>query len=306
MSKKVTLKQMRYFVSAAQTGRFSMAALQEHVSQSAITSAVLDLEQQLGVSLFDRLQHGVALTEAGHIFYRHSVFILDSVAEAMSMPVSEAIVGAEGKITVAASYTMLGYFLPELIARFKRANPNVFIDLLDLSLQEMEHALAREEIDMAIGSISNLPDREPYHTQILVRSNRRLWVSPTHPLGNRDSVTLADVAAYPYLMVTIDDAVEFTNKFWENSQLTPNYVLQTSSLESVRGFVGQGLGVTILSDMVYRPWSLDGKKINAIKISDGVPDLEGGVFWLKARPLSKVADTFNRFLMYASTQSKGV
>lgn len=301
MSKKVTLKQMRYFVSAAQTGRFSQAALQEHVSQSAITSAVLDLEQQLGVSLFERLQHGVALTEAGRMFYRHAVFILDSVAEAMSMPMSEAIVGAEGAITVAASYTMLGYFLPELIARFKRANPNVTIDLLDLSLPEMECALETGEIDMAIGSISNLPSKAPYHTQVLMRSSRRLWVSPTHPLGNRDSVSLEEIARCSYLMLTIDGAMEFTNKFWENTQRKPNYVLQTSSLESVRGFVGQGLGVTILSDMVYRPWSLDGKKINAVRVEEGVPDLEGGIFWLKDRPLSKVADTFNRFLIYAST-----
>ncbi|NOL52380.1 LysR family transcriptional regulator [Pelistega suis] len=301
MSKKVTLKQIRYFVSAAQTGRFSQAALQEHVSQSAITSAVLDLEQQLGVSLFDRLQHGVALTEAGRLFYRHAVFILDSVAEAMSMPLSEAILGSEGKIVVAASYTMLGYFLPELIARFKRANPNVTIDLLDLSLVEMEEALAKGTIDMAIGSISNLPSRKPYHTQVLMRSPRRLWVSPTHPLGNRDSVSLEEVANCPYLILTIDGAVEFTNKFWENIPTKPDYVLQTSSLESVRGFVGQGLGVTILSDMVYRPWSLDGKKINAVRIEDGVPDLEGGIFWLKTRPLTKVADTFQRFLIYAST-----
>ena len=118
MSKKVTLKQMRYFVSAARLGRFSMAAAHEHVSQSAITNAVLDLEAQLGVSLFERLQHGVSLSEAGRAFYRHASFILESVDEAMNLTTQQPISGVEGRLRVAASYTMLGYFLPDLVARF--------------------------------------------------------------------------------------------------------------------------------------------------------------------------------------------
>ena len=132
---------MRYFVSAARLGRFSMAAAHEHVSQSAITNAVLDLEQQLGTSLFDRLQHGVSLTETGRAFFRHASFILESVDEAMSLTTQQRISGVEGRLRVAASYTMLGYFLPELVARFKRANPRVMFDLIDLELTQMEQAV---------------------------------------------------------------------------------------------------------------------------------------------------------------------
>lgn len=299
MAKKITLKQMRYFVSAARTGRFSMAAVQEHVSQSAITNAVADLEQQLGVSLFERLQHGVNLTEAGRVFFRHACFILESVDEAMSISSQQAITGVEGRLKVAASYTMIGYFLPELVARFKRANPNVFFDLMDLNLKDMQQAVRAGEIDLAAGLLSNIQDRTEYHHVTLLRSPRRLWVSPTHPLGQLTSINLAQIAPYPYIMVTVDDAEGFTDKFWQDNDLNPNYVLKTGSLESVRGFVGQGLGVTILSDMVYRPWSLDGKKINAIPIEGGVPDLEAGLFWAKGQPLNKVADAFQRFLVYA-------
>ncbi|ETD72214.1 LysR family transcriptional regulator [Pelistega indica] len=302
MSKNVTLKQMRYFVSAARVGRFSIAALHEHVSQSAITSAVLSLEEELGVLLFDRLQHGVSLTEAGQAFYRHAVFILDSVKEAMTLPELKTIHGVSGCIKVGASYTMLGYFLPELIARFKKANPLVTIDLYDMTLDEMERGLRSGEIEIAIGSISNIQERHHYETELLIRSTRRLWLSATHPLGEKEQVTLEDIAPYPYIMITVDNALEFTEKFWKEANLTPNYVLKTSSLESVRGFVGQGLGVTILSDMVYRSWSLDGKKINAIKIANGVPDLEGGVFWLKNKKLSKASEAFNQFLAYASVK----
>ena len=156
-----------------------------------------------------------------------------------------------------------------------------------------------DEIDIGVGLLSNIKNRAQYHEEILLRSPRRLWVSPTHPLGQMHSLSLAQIAPYPYIMITIDDTPSFTEKFWQASGLEANYVLQTSSLESVRGFVGQGLGVTILSDMVYRPWSLDGKKINAIPLEGGVPDLEAGLFWSKERDLSLVADAFQRFMVYA-------
>ena len=251
------------------------------------------------MSLFERLQHGVSLSEAGRAFYRHASFILESVDEAMNLTTQQPISGVEGRLRVAASYTMLGYFLPELVARFKRANPRVIFDLIDLDLAQMEQAVQADEIDIGVGLLSNIKNRKQYHEEILLRSPRRLWVTPTHPLGQMHSLSLAQIAPYPYIMITIDDTPSFTEKFWQASGLEANYVLQTSSLESVRGFVGQGLGVTILSDMVYRPWSLDGKKINAIPLEGGVPDLEAGLFWAKDRDLSLVADAFQRFMVYA-------
>lgn len=301
MSKKVTLKQMRYFVSAARTGRFSMAALQEHVSQSAITNAVLELEQHLDVRLFNRLQYGVSLTEAGQDFLRQATFILEAVNEATTQVKTKNIKGIKGKIRLGASYTMLGYFLPELIARFKKSNPNILIDLIDLNLKEMEQALRAQHIDVGIGLVSNLSHKAPYDTHLLVRSPRKLWVSPTHPLGTYEKVCLADIAPFPYILVTVDDAEYFTRELWDKSGYSPNYVLKTGSLESVRGFVAQGLGVSILADMVYRPWSLEGKKINTLLIDDHVPDLEAGAFWLKHKKLNKASEAFCQFLGYAST-----
>ena len=78
----VTLRQLRYFVSAARNGQFSMAASSENVSQSAITNAVLALEKELGVRLFYRLSQGVLLTPEGLDFFLQACHILDSVRDA--------------------------------------------------------------------------------------------------------------------------------------------------------------------------------------------------------------------------------
>ena len=78
----VTLRQLRYFVSAARSGQFSMAATNENVSQSAITNAVLALEKELGVQLFDRVRKRVSLTDAGRALLPHARHILTAVEAA--------------------------------------------------------------------------------------------------------------------------------------------------------------------------------------------------------------------------------
>jgi len=82
----ITLRQLRYFVAAAETGQFSMAATRTHVSQSAITNAVLQLEASLGARLFERQPTGVRLTAEGHSFLQRTRNILDSLDDAMRVP----------------------------------------------------------------------------------------------------------------------------------------------------------------------------------------------------------------------------
>lgn len=119
MAFDLTLRQLRYFVAAAQTGQFSMAAANEHVSQSAITNAVLALESALGTKLFERLPQGVALTPDGQDFHNHARRVLDAARDAMHMPPFRAH-DMRGVARIAASYTVLGYFCRNCSRAFVR------------------------------------------------------------------------------------------------------------------------------------------------------------------------------------------
>src|SRR5690606_36526447 len=103
MKSEVTLLQFRYFIAAATSGQFSTAAIAEHVSQSAITSAVQSLETQLKARLFDRLPHGVALTPEGQVFFHHARHVMDAVNDAMRHA-SLLPQTAQGTIRLAATY----------------------------------------------------------------------------------------------------------------------------------------------------------------------------------------------------------
>jgi DNA-binding transcriptional LysR family regulator len=81
-------------------------------------------------------------------------------------------------------------------------------------------------------------------------------------------------------------------------------VLKTSSMEALREMVALGLGVTILSDMVFRPWSLDGRRIRAVNLNWAVPEMEVGLAW-QADALSAPAAAFKEFLTLSMTSPVG-
>lgn len=298
MKSEVTLRQFRYFIAAATSGQFSTAAISEHVSQSAITSAVQSLEKQLKVRLFDRLPHGVVLTAEGQVFFHHARHVMDSVNDAMRHA-SLLPQTATGTIRLAATYTVLGYFLPDLLSRFKRNYPQVEIDLVDMDRPTLEQALADETIDLGVGLLSNIDTPQRYGHHLLVRSRRRVWVAANHVLAKQPAVSLSDIERCPYILLTVDDADSAAMRHWGGASANLKIAMRTSSLEALRGLVAYGFGVSILSDLVYRPWSLEGKKIVGIPISEPLAPMDVGLLWPSKRKPAGLVDVFKQFLIHA-------
>lgn len=298
MAKDVSLKQFRYFVAAAETGQFSMAAAQMFVSQSAITNAILLLEARLGVRLFDRLPQGVALTADGHRFYRHARHILDSVQDALREPRFHQH-DLAGSVRIAASYLVQGYFLPPLFARFRAHYPDIDFDLHDMDRAAIEAAIGNGEIELGVLIISNLPERERFGHHVLTRSRRQLWAAAGHPVLDTPFPALADIAAHPYILLTVDEGGQSTHRYWAQNGRSPRIAFQTNGMEALRGLVAHGFGVTILSDMVYRPWSLEGKKIEARPVLDPIPHMEVGLIWAPDARLAPPAEALRQFLIQA-------
>jgi DNA-binding transcriptional LysR family regulator len=296
-SNNVTLRQLRYFVAAARSNQFSMAATNEHVSQSAITNAVLALEKELGVRLFDRLAQGVSLTADGQDFFSHACHILESVRDATHKPRFRTS-KLRGTVRLAASYTVLGYFLPDLLARFRASYPDVEIDLRDMDRASIEQAVLQGEVDLGVAILSNVSKLNRFGHAVLVRSRRQLWVAPDHPLAKLASPSLKDIAQHPYIMVTADEAERSTLAYWKSRRIQPKVVFRTMSIEAVRGLVAHGFGVSALSDMVFRPWSLEGKRIEARPILDGVPPMEVGALWHPDGLSNTPAEALQQFLLH--------
>lgn len=294
----LTLRQVRYFIAAVETGQISHAAMEMNVSQSAVTAAVQALEAQLGVQLLERTPVGVTPTIEGARFLHHARNIAAAVEDAVRSPLGEGR-AVQGRLRVAATYTVAGYFMTRHYTRFRRAYPDIALEMLELPRGEIENGIVDGSVDMAVMLVSNLVNRAEIEQETLMRSRRRLWLPADHPLLGKDRVTLADIAREPYVMLTVDEARVTAGRYWHDAGLEPNVIFATSSVEAVRSLVAAGMGVTILSDMVYRPWSLEGQRIELKPVDQDIPSMDVGLAWSRKRPHSQPATIFRAFMSVA-------
>ena len=286
-----TLRQIRYFVAVAEASSISRAARQLSVSQSAVTEAVKDLESDLGAALLERTGRGVSLTHRGQMFLRHAGRILEAVADARrTLPADDS---PAGELHLGASSVVAGYILADLLARFRRAFPAVAVDAFEDSSEYLEHLLINGELDVAVMVVSRLREPAALEARTIEESAYRLWLPLGHPLAGAKAVSLADVAAERQIMLALDEIHETVEAFWHDRGLRPTVAFRTRSVEAVRSLVATGAGIAVLPDLVYRPWSLEGDRIEARPMIEPLPPVRVGVVWRRG---SRLAESARRFL----------
>lgn len=288
----LTLRQIRYFVATAEIGQISQAAIHLNISQSAVTTAIKEVEGLMGALLFQRSAQGMSLTDAGRHFLNRAYVILRSVDDALNSPLPD--LRASGRLRLAASYTVLGYFLPHHLQRLEHWYPDVAIEVHEQERQAIEQGLLEGRFDMAVVLTANLTHPDIV-SETLFNSERRLWLPSHHPLCERAAVSLADVARQPYILLTVDEAEQSAMRYWQLAGQRPNVRVRTSSVEAVRSMVANGSGVAILSDLVHRPWSLEGKRIETVSVTDSVTPMSVGLAWHRERRFSPAMQALRRY-----------
>ena len=291
----LSLRHLRYFVAAADTGQVSRAAVELNVSQSAVTGAIRQIETRLGTRLFERHSNGVTLTFEGSRFLQHARSIVASVNEALRVPTAAAA-SVAGNLRVGLTFTVAGYFFPQHHARFVRSYPAVTIEMREAPRPAIEEDLLAGRLDIAVLLTSNLENQHALAHETLIRSRRRLWLPVDHPMLRMSEIRLEHVAQEPYVMLTVDEADRTADRYWRRTPYRPRIIFRTSSVEAVRSMVANRTGVTILSDMVYRPWSLEGQRVETRTLDDPVPSMDVGMAWRRDTDQSPAVQAFRDFL----------
>lgn len=286
-----TLRQLRAFVAVAENGSVSQAAQALSISQSAISESVRDLEADLGVRLFDRHARGLSVTQRGHQFLRHAHAILAQVA-ASRRAVGEGREALTGSLHLGVTSLMAGYVFSDLLARFRRANPEVTVTAIEDSGEYLEHLLIGGELDAAVMATGGLKARAALMVEIINVSPFRLWLPAGHPLAAQDAIALSDLATEPLITLMADEMEQEAGNLLSALSPRPRVAFRTRSVEAVRSLVATGAGVALLPDLVYRPWSLEGDRIESRDVSGALPVVQVGVVWRRGAPLSAEAHDF--------------
>lgn len=287
----LSLKSLRYFIAVAEVGSISAAVQSLHISQSAVTEAIKALEHEVGAALFQRHARGMVLTHPGNQFLRHAYEILAAVRNAR-----EALAARpdtmSGALHVGVTALVTGYFLPYLLDRYHRVFPQVEVRVHEDSRDYVEHLLLNGELDVAVIVITNLANAQAFETEALVRSPWSVWLPPNHPRLAQASVALADLADDALITLNVDELEALSTAALRAAGRREPPKLRTASVEAIRSLVATGAGVSLMPDMIYRPWSLEGDRLEARPLAEEMPRLEVGLAWRRGSPLSDAARQF--------------
>lgn len=292
MSNHLTLRQFRYFVAVAEGGSVAAASRMLSIAQSAVTKSLQELEAEIGQPLFERSSRGMTLTPQGHRFLASARKVLGAVAEAGRLHRSDAAHAPRGTLALGVTSLVAGYYLSDLLSRYRRHCPEVTVQVVEETPSFLEHLLINGELDVAIMVSNALGEPQALVPETLTRSPNRVWMASDHPLTERDEVALADCAEHDLVVLEADRIDDLVRAAWARHQLKPHTLLRTSSLEAVRSLVGAGAGIAVLPDFLYRPWTLDAEHVDVRPLRDELPTVDVGLVWRRGLALKLAALEF--------------
>ncbi|MEQ1659546.1 MAG: LysR family transcriptional regulator [Hylemonella sp.] len=300
MQRHITLKQFRYFMAVSETASVAAAARMINIAQSAVTKSIQELEDTLGVKLFERTAKGMVLTQDGHRFQASARKVIAAVGEAGQLGRGKPEM-LSGSLTIGVTSLVAGYYLAELFARFQRSHPSVTISVVEDAPQFLEHLLINGEVDLAIMVSNALGDPQALEVEALTRSPNRVWMASGHALADKTELSLQECAAYPQVVLEADRVESVLNALWSRHGLHPPVLMRSSSLEAVRSLVGIGAGIALLPDFLYRPWTLDAEHVEARSLRDAAPSIDVGLVWRRG---SRSRPVVTEFIELAREQSR--
>lgn len=244
MRSNVTIRQLEAFVAVAELGRFNLAAGRLNLTQSAISVLVKELETGLKQRLFDRHTRMVSLTDAGREFFPQARKVLDDLDLAIEN-IHELEQLERGRVTIASAIVLAATVLPAIIARFKEKHPHIILQLVDMPEDEMRGSLKRNEIDLAVGTVSY--DDPEIATTPLFNDQLMLICSSKHPLSGRRSVSWAEVVNEPLIALSKENPLRgLVDQILLAQALTSRPSFEVRFSTTAVSMVAAGLGVSIL------------------------------------------------------------
>ncbi|WP_374333422.1 LysR substrate-binding domain-containing protein [Aestuariivirga sp.] len=277
----LTLRQLRYFEALARQGHFGRAAEACSVSQPALSLQIRDLEESLGVDLFERSPRQVRLTRFGEEFAPRVRDILRAVDELGDLARASQS-WLSGRLRVGVIPTVAPYLLPAIVASLNRLHPGLDIHVRETLTARLLRELSEGRLDAAIVA---LPVSDPSFTEVTLFAEEFLLVR--HADDAPEPVPSAEMLKEMRLLLLEeghcfrDQALAFCNM----ASSLPREMLEGSSLSTLVQMVGAGIGVTFIPEMAA-PVETRSAAVSLARFADPKPHRTIGMIWRRSSPLS--------------------
>ncbi|WP_303065361.1 LysR family transcriptional regulator [Alysiella sp.] len=288
----ISLRQLHAFTAVAEQGSFSAAAQKLHLTQSALSGLIKELETRLDIRLFDRTTRQLHLSNAGLALLPYAKRVLNETA-ILSDEARRLRNGNSGQVKTAISQQLAASAMPKLIAAFRQQFPDIGVQLVDCSVEQVIAQVHSGDADFGIGPERTTP--EDIQAALLFTLPFYAVLPPQHPLANHQTVSWADLQNEK--LITLNGS--FTEKLLaslpENlAQIFQEHNYSVNFLSTALGLVKNGTGITFCL-----PYAADWVQNHGLVmrlLTEPQIERRFFIYHRQNRSLSATADTFRRFL----------
>lgn len=292
-------RQLQYFLLVAQELSFSKASQKAFVTQQALSKSILSLEEELGVSLFERLPHGIVLTPFGQSLLKNAYHISDAMNEAIN-DIHNMKANLSGTIQLAITIGVENDFPVQDLFKFQEIHPQYQISTITSSDMEIEDWLLSGKIELGLmGALGSVPKLDYI---LLKQSSTLLAVHKNNPLSKKDSVQIEDLRNEHFLFGQ--------SKYYANSRLvatcnlsgfTPEIKHQTGDIDYLSQLITNNQGIFLCPDTSAK--FFNHPDIVLIPFKDDPYIFCVYLAIKKTRKLSPEAELFKDFLLHIKSKS---
>lgn len=285
------IRQLRYFLDIAQTEHLTQSAQNLFVTQSTLSHGLRQLEQELNVTLFDRLGRGLKLSQAGAEFRTYATRALKEI-EAGRMALADLSGLQSGTLTVGVFPTFLNTVVPATVAAFSQAHPRVKVEARDLRAGAIETLLLRGELDLGIAFSPT--EHEEIETEPLFDERMLLVVRPLHPLARRRSLTMKALAGVPLALLPRTFATRrLIDISLRQADVTPTVRVEMDSVDALMGVCRYSDLASIVPERAAR----QAPDLHAIALTEPQIVRHAGILWRRGASRSPAARAFAALLL---------
>jgi DNA-binding transcriptional LysR family regulator len=287
---KFSLRQLSYFIAAAETGSITLASKRASISQPAISTAISHIERELGVQLF--LRHhaqGLSLTPAGRGLLRDAKQLLKQ-AEGLYSVAADISLKVRGELSVGWFSTLAPIVMPELVQSFLKAHPETSIRSLESHQEDLVKGLRGAQIEVAITYDLQITDDIAFLPLATLPPYALFGAS--HPLSRERSVKLSQLAPLPLVLLDMPMSREYFLALFIRDRLEPKVAWSSTNFDVVRSMVANGMGYTLANVRPRADVALDGRRLCRVPLSGELPPLRLGLARLKQLKKTRLVEAF--------------
>lgn len=293
------LRHLRYFKVVAELQHFHRAADKLHITQPALSSQIKQLEQELNTSLFIRIGRGVKLSENGELVLISVKKILNEVA-LLKESVSDIEAGQAGTLKIGVLQSINALYLRSLVAEFDRNNPNISLQIEEMTNHDIEKKVINGDIDVGIGFIL-FKDYPDVTFEKLFDEKWKLIISPTH--ANLAKTIMAG-ESHPLKAILLSEYFEtrkIVDKYFTDNKIKYSNVTEVNNISSILDLVEGGASFSILPEAFS---ALKAQyRLEIVDLNPQLPPRTIGILIAKNRNRKKTVEKFCSLVRSQLTQS---